>query len=93
MLPFIAGVAVGVLGVSVYKNRKEIKKNIECGAKKAKAAAEIGLEKSKDIAKNAKSKIEKKAQNLKCKDEEEKLDDILEEEVEVKKEKDTKKDK
>ena len=66
MLPFIAGIATGVIGVIVYKNRDNLKQKVVQNAKVAQEFAQEKLEQSKEFAQEIKEKIEAKKSNTKC---------------------------
>ena len=65
MLPFIAGLATGVVAVVAYKNNKKIKAKIEEGACSVKKLAQDGLEKSKEAVENVKQRFEDTKQEQK----------------------------
>jgi len=65
MLPFIAGIAVGVVAVIGINNRKEIKEKVIVGATKVK-------EKATDVKNTVASKVEK----LKTKEEKEVIEEV-----------------
>lgn len=60
MLPFIAGLATGVVAVVAYKNKSKIKQKLEDGACETKKLAQTGLEKSKERLFEIKSCIEQR---------------------------------
>lgn len=66
MLPFIAGLATGVIGVIAYKNRNTIKQKIQDNAKIAQKFAQDKLEQSKEFASEIKEKIEAKKSDVPC---------------------------
>ena len=65
MLPFIAGIAVGVVAVVGINNRKEIKEKVLDGATKVK-------EKATDVKNTVVTKVEK----LKTKEEKEVIEEV-----------------
>lgn len=65
MLPFIAGIAVGVIAVVGINNRKEIKEKVIVGATKVK-------EKATDVKNTVANKVEK----LKTKEEKEVIEEV-----------------
>lgn len=66
MLPFIAGLATGVIGVIAYKNRNTIKQKIQDNVKIAQKFAQDKLEQSKEFASEIKEKIEAKKSDAPC---------------------------
>ncbi len=66
MLPFIAGIAVGVVAVVGINNRKEIKEKVIVGATKVK-------EKASDVKNTVVTKVEK----LKTKEEKEVVGEVI----------------
>jgi len=66
MLPFIAGIAVGVVAVIGINNRKEIKEKVIVGATKVK-------EKAVDVKNTVATKVEK----LKTKEEKEVVEEVI----------------
>jgi len=66
MLPFIAGIAVGVVAVIGINNRKEIKEKVLDGATKVK-------EKATDVKNTVVTKVEK----LKTKEEKEVVEEVI----------------
>lgn len=60
MLPFIAGIATGVVAVVAYNNNKKVKEKVQQGACKVKEYAQTGLEKSKETIEGVKKCIEEK---------------------------------
>ncbi|MGD9553473.1 MAG: hypothetical protein AB7D96_05860 [Arcobacteraceae bacterium] len=69
MLPFIAGLATGVIGVIVYKNRDTLKEKVVQNAKVAQKFAQEKIEQSKELAQEVKEKIEVKKSTNTCCDE------------------------
>ena len=65
MLPFIVGVAAGAVAVVSYNNNKEIRKNVNKGAKKVKEVAESGFEKTKEVAQSSFEKTKEIASDVK----------------------------
>lgn len=70
MLPFIAGVAAGAIAVVAVNNNKEIKKQVEKGAKKVKEVATQSATKIKKTAKEVKQTVEEKVDCLTSKKDE-----------------------
>lgn len=67
MLPFIAGIATGVIGVIVYKNRDTLKEKVVQKTQVAQKFAQEKIEQSKELAHEIKEKIEaKKSTNTCC---------------------------
>lgn len=66
MLPFIAGLATGVIGVIVYKNRDTLKQKVAQNAKVAQKFAQEKIEQSKELAQEVKEKIEAKKSSKTC---------------------------
>lgn len=67
MLPFIAGIATGVIGVIVYKNRDTLKEKVVQKTQVAQKFAQEKIEQSKELAHEIKEKIEaKKSTNVGC---------------------------
>lgn len=65
MLPFIAGLATGVVAVVAYKNNKKIKTKIEEGACSVKELAKTGFERSKEAVAQVKQRFEEPKEALK----------------------------
>lgn len=66
MLPFIAGIATGIIGVIAYKNKDRIKQTVQDNAKIAQKFAQDRFEQSKEFATDIKNKIESKKTDTSC---------------------------
>ena len=58
MLPFIAGLATGIITIVAYKNNKKIKEQVQKGACSVKKLTQEGFEKSKETIEYVKQRFE-----------------------------------